>query len=82
MLNKLFFRGLGLHLVFVGAVHQSGNMQQMQDLSCMAQSMLSLISEGKVKVPVARSFPFAELPLALTTLEKEPPLGKFVVTVS
>lgn len=81
MLNKLFFRGLGLHLVFVGAVHQSGNMQQMQDLSCMAESMLSLISEGKVKVPVARAFSFADLPLALTTLEKEPPLGKFVVTV-
>lgn len=79
--GKLFWKGLGLHLVYVGAVHQSGNLQQMQDLSVMAKSMLALIAEGKVKVPVARVFDFSELPLALTTLEKEPPLGKFVVAV-
>ncbi len=80
-INKLFFRGLGLHLIYVGAVHQSGNMQQMQDLSCMAQAVLSMISDGCVKVPIARTFSFEDLPLALTTLEKHPPLGKFVVTI-
>lgn len=81
-IGKMFWKGLGLHLVYVGAVHQSGNLQQMQDLAVMAKSMLSLVEEGKVKVPVARAFDFSELPLALTTLEKEPPLGKLVVKVA
>lgn len=80
--NKLFLRGSGLHLIFVGAVHQSGNFQQMKDLSIMAKSMLSLMDEGKVKVPIARTFGFSELATALATLEKNPPLGKFVVTVN
>ncbi len=79
--GKMFWKGLGLHLVYVGAVHQSKNMQQMQDLSIMAKSMLSLIEEGKVRVPIARTFAFSELPLALATLQKEPPLGKFVVAI-
>jgi len=39
------------------------------------------MNEGKIKVPIARTFAFSDLPLALITLEKEPPLGKFVVTV-
>ena len=80
--NKLFLRGLGLHLIFVGAVHQSGNLQQMKDLSIMAKSMLSLMDERKVKVPIARTFGFSELATALATLEKNPPFGKFVVTVN
>ena len=80
--NKLFLRGLGLHLIFVGAVHQSGNLQQMKDLSIMAKSILSLMDEGKVKVPIARTFGFSELATALATLEKNPPFGKFVVTVN
>jgi len=80
-INKLFFKGLGLHLIYVGAVHSSGNIQQMKDLSCMAESLLSMISEGSLKVPVARIFSFSEMSTALAALEKEPPLGKFVVAI-
>lgn len=80
--GKLFWGGQGVHLVYVGAVHQSGNMQQMQDLSRMAEAVLSMMGKGSIKVPIARTFPFEELPLALTTLEKNPPLGKFVVTMA
>ncbi|MGT2680141.1 hypothetical protein ACVRW7_03355 [Streptococcus ratti] len=55
-MDKLFSRGLGGHLTFIGAAHQSGNMQQKKDLGQMAKAVLSLVSERKLKVPIARSF--------------------------
>ncbi len=77
--GKLFFKGLGLHLVFTGAAHQSGNVQQQKDLGCMAAEVLKMISEGKLKVHISKTFPFAEMAQALTELKTNPPLGKFVI---
>ncbi|WP_086319860.1 zinc-binding dehydrogenase [Enterococcus faecium] len=45
----------------------------------MAGEVLALVAEGKIKVPIAHTFVFSDLPSALTELEKEPPAGKFVV---
>lgn len=77
--NNLFLQGRGVHLVYVGAVHASGNPVQMEDLSRMTNELLTLVKEGKLRVPIAKTFEFEALPASLKSLASESPFGKYVV---
>lgn len=69
---------MGLNL---GGVHQSGYVDQLNDLAVMAESLVNLISQKKLDPIISKKILFEDIPQGLKEISEHKTIGKIVATI-
>ncbi len=73
--------GQGVAALNLGGVHQSGYVNQLNDLSVMAESLADLIADNKLDPVITKIIDFSEIPEGLTELSNHKTIGKIIATL-
>lgn len=74
-----FGRALSLHEVALGALHQTGNGQQWQEITQQGENLLKQIARGSLQSEMLLHFPYDQLPAQLLALQHRNFSGKQLI---
>lgn len=79
--EDMFDKAISIHKISLGAAHASNNRDAQVDLARMADEMIGLLADGKIKSMVEQVIDFEQIPDRLAQLETRHVRGKIVATV-